>query len=312
MQAVILAAGRGTRLGGLAVGRSKAMMPVAGRPMAGRVAASLMVAAPESLVVVVRPDDREIRAAFDDLPVPARFVVQNEPRGMADALWRAAPLISGDFLLSACDNLVAAADVNRLLARWRARPRPDALLSLLPSSPEKLSASGVVALEGEQVTRIVEKPRPGEAPSAMVSLPLYLFRRDLLDLLPSVRPSSRGEMELQDAIQRLIDGGGLVAGLEISGRRTVTTAADLLALNLDTLELAGDLPAPPDLPPGTRLAPPVLVEPGARVGANCVLGPRVYIERGGRVGDRARLRDTIVLRGGSVADGADLAGVLVG
>jgi glucose-1-phosphate thymidylyltransferase len=249
--------------------------------------------------VVVGPGDDDIRAALAPgaAPLPVTFVEQPEPRGMADALGRAAPHIAGDFLLSACDNLIPPADVARLAGRWRAAPRPDALLSLLPLPAEALGASGVVALDGERVTRIVEKPRPGEAPSAVASLPLYWFRPGLLELLPGLMPSPRGELELQDAITRLIDGGGRVVGARVSGRRTVTTAADLLDLNLAWLD---------------EMGVPLLVEPGASVGPGCSLGPRVYIEAGSTVGPGARLRDVVVLRGGIVAAGADLRGAIVG
>ncbi len=197
MKAVILAAGRGTRLQSLTLERSKAMMPIAGKPITARVMDILASCGIRDFVIVAHPDDRELLAYFDGR---AQFVFQAKRKGMADALSKAAALLEGDFILSACDNLVEAADAQRLVERFRAE-KPSALLTLMKVKTEKISASGVVEMDGDRIRRIVEKPRPEEAPSDMASLPLYCFSPEILAFLPKVQPSKRGEYELQDAIQ---------------------------------------------------------------------------------------------------------------
>jgi dTDP-glucose pyrophosphorylase len=88
-------------------------------------------------------------------------------------------------------------------------------------------------MQGERVTRIVEKPAPGEVPGDLASLPLYLFTPALLDHLEAVCPSPRGEYELQDAIAGLIASGAEVDGILFSSRQTINSPDDLLTLNLD-------------------------------------------------------------------------------
>ena len=118
MQGVILAAGKGKRLHPITTQRTKAMAPVAGKPIVERVADLLVDNGIRELIVLVSPDDQEIvpylQRARPELTW--RFVVQGERLGMAHALGLAAPLLRGDFVLSACDNLTPAAHIATLLA----------------------------------------------------------------------------------------------------------------------------------------------------------------------------------------------------
>lgn len=319
MQGVILAAGKGSRLHPITLARSKAMMPILGRPMVARVVEMLHANAIDEFILVVSPDDPHIEDYFIREYLPTRadvrvhFVYQTERRGMADALGRAAPLIRGPFVLSACDNLVAAAHVDELLKVLRAHPHAQGVLSLMPIPPDKIGKTGMVTLDGERVTRIVEKPDPRDAFSDMGSLPLYVFQSRLLDYLPEVPLSQRGEYELQDAIQMLIDREGGVYGVVTDSRLTVTSAADLLAVNRHYLLTGDGAPqlAPRRVGPGTHLITPLYIEEGVEIGAGCVIGPHVYVERGAVIGDGARLEDAVVLRDATVEAGRCVVGDVV-
>lgn len=300
-QAVILAAGAGKRLRPLTDSRSKAMLPVVGKPLVARVMEGIYQAGVPSFVLVAGRGDTELLQYFHHNHA-VQIVIQEQPLGMAHALSCAAPLIQGDFLLTACDNLVETSDVRRILARWSAEPHPQALLSLLRLPPEQIQRSSAVILEGEQVTRIIEKPLPGEAPSNLASLPLYLFSTAILPLLPDVQPSARGEYELQDAIQALI-GRGAVFGMQVSGRVTMTYPQDLLALNLQilsTLQPALQV-ATRQLGAGTHFLPPVYIEEDVRIGRDCAIGPGVYIETGCVIEDGVEIAQAMLLRGAHLA-----------
>ena len=97
--------------------------------------------------------------------------------------------------------------------------------------PEKTASTGIVAWHDGRIKRIVEKPQPEEAPSNISSLPLYVFSSKLLPHLANVQASPRGEYELQDAMQMLIDNDGGVTGVLTPSRRQLTNVDDLLALN---------------------------------------------------------------------------------
>jgi glucose-1-phosphate thymidylyltransferase len=311
MQGVLLAAGKGTRLQPLTLARTKAMAPVAGRPLAAWVADLLVVQGIDELIVVVSPSDEEVQpyfAAQAKLGVPVRFVNQEERKGMAHALSLAAPFLTGDFILSACDNLVPASHVSEMVDVFRSHHAP-AVLSLMPIDIVQASKTGVVVWDAPFVRRIVEKPKPEEAPSNISSLPLYLFSPQILDLLPLVQPSARGEYELQDAIQLLIERTGEVRGVLTAEREQVTNAADLLALNLHYLDaMVGEVRCESPLPSDVQVVAPVVIEAGVEIAPGATIGPRVYIERGAQIGPGARLADTLVLRRAEVKAGQQLVG----
>ena len=311
MQAVILAAGGGTRLHPLTLTRSKAMLPVLGKPMVGRVLENLTAAGLQDFIVVANPQDQElVRYIGQREANRVQLVFQSQPRGAADALLCAAGRITGDFLLSACDNLVPLGDTRRVIDRWQSGAAPNGLLALLRIPPHKVPSAGIVELEGDWIKRIVEKPPLAEAPSDIASLPLYCFTPDLLAFLPRLQPSRRGEYELQDAIQMLINQQGGVRGVYVQSRMTLTDAEDLLRLNLHFLELPGEWQYPA-LPDGTRLIPPVFIEPGVRVFEGCTIGPLVYLEAGCTVGEGVTITHSIVLRGVSVPAGAHIQGQVI-
>ena len=311
MQGVILAAGRGERLRPITLTRSKAMAPIVGKPIAERVMETLVANDVDDIILVISPDDAEIIRHFEqesEIEASVRFAPQPERLGMAHALQCAAPLIKGDFILSACDNLVSADHVGRILAAYRDATRPNAVLTLMLVEPAQVTKGGIVAIDGPWVTRIVEKTTPEEAPSNIYSLPLYCFSSRILDHLTDVRPSPRGEYELQDAIQMLIDRDGRVRGVTISNRLALTNPEDLLAINQHYLAIGGELAplAPRAVGRYTKLIPPLCIESGTAIGAHCTIGPNVYVERDCQIGDWVTLQDAVILRGSTVPDGATL------
>jgi NDP-sugar pyrophosphorylase family protein len=308
MQGIILAAGKGSRLQPITLKRSKAMVPILGKPIVERVMEDLAINGVDDFILVVSPDDRYITRYFrreSDIEADVRFVYQPQRLGMANALLCAAPLITDDFILSACDNLISAEHVGRMIAAWQSSPRPNAVLTLMPVEPDRLGSVGIVEMDGPWITRITEKPPPEEAPSNISSLPLYCFSPHMLDYLPQVRLSPRGEYELQDAIQMLIERDGRVRGVTVEHRLTLTSPADLLALNRHYLFNGDNRPqlAPYKVGPNTQLITPLRIESGTIIGENCTIGPNVYIERDCRIGDGVTIRNAVVMRESSVPDG---------
>ncbi len=316
MQAVILAAGKGTRLHPVTATRSKAMAPVAGKPIVQRVIDTFTANGVDSFVLVVSPEDTEIRDYFsENAPsgLSITFVDQVERLGMAHALGLAAPEITGPFLLSACDNLVPESFVGNLISKFKSQSC-DAVLSLKPVAQERIPSVGIVDVADDGlVRRIVEKPTIEEAPSNIGSMPLYLFSAGILEYLPKVKPSPRGEYELQDAIQMLIEDGKPVYGLFTETRLQLTNTTDLLGLNRHYLALNGNSQgaAPQSVGNGTHLHAPVLIEEGVVIGNGCVIGPNVVLEKGCTIGDNVRLENAMVLRGYRVDDGRNVTDEVV-
>jgi NDP-sugar pyrophosphorylase family protein len=317
LQGVILAAGKGSRLHPITIKRSKAMLPILGKPIVERVMETLHANGIKDFILVVSRDDRDIVKYFNEeseLEVNINFVVQEERLGMANALQRAAPFIHQDFVLSACDNLAPVQHVAELIERQQADETIHATLSLMRIDPSSVSKTGIVEMVDGRVTHIVEKPHPEEAPSDIASLPLYVFTPRVLDYLPQVPLSPRGEYELQDAIQMLIEADVGVQGVFfVEGRLTLTGPDDLLVINRHYLLNGYDRPqlAPFTVGNNTHLITPLRIEQGTVIGEGCVIGPRVYIERDCRIGSNVTIKDAVVLRESAIEDGAMIVGQVV-
>ena len=305
MQAVMLAAGMGTRLRPVTAHCSKAMVPVLGRPLAERALMPFVENGIRDIVFVISGDDAEIERHFTEhtsFDIDVQFVIQKERLGMAHALGLTMPLLSGQFVVTACDSLVSGSHVRQLL---NAANGAEIVLSLLDVEPELVSRSAAVELDGDRVRRIVEKPTLDEAPSHTVSLSHYIFGPRLMEFLPQVEASARGEYEIQDAIQGFIDAGGRVVGVRAADRRQVSTPEDLLGLTCDLL-LTGSEPGmnqPTGGGQGATFAEPFFIEDGVEIGSGCVVGPEVFLQSGCRIGHGAVIRRSIVLGGGRVDEG---------
>ncbi|MFN8641248.1 MAG: sugar phosphate nucleotidyltransferase [Candidatus Binatia bacterium] len=157
---VILAAGAGSRLGGLGRRHSKGMVPVAGRPMIDWGIERLQAGGVDELIVVRHVDDAALEAHLRARWPAAAIAVQRQRLGTADALSQALPLLADApaYLVCACDSLFAAADLAALVAAG-ARRRRRGRRARSGARRDRRPQRGAV-LDGERVVDIVEKPAP--------------------------------------------------------------------------------------------------------------------------------------------------------
>ena len=315
MQAVILAAGKGSRLEPITLSRTKAMAPILGKPIVERVMETLVANGVREFVLVISREDNEVGHYFREqsaLDVNIKFVIQPHRLGMANALGLAAPYINDTFVLTACDNLAPVEHLSKLLSVHQSG-LVNATLSLMEVDNSVISSTGIVEMKNGNIVRIVEKPALEEAPSNIASLPLYVFSKKLLDYLPEVNPSPRGEYELQDAIQLLIEGDGFVTGVFTPTRQQLTNTNDLLSINRHYLYADGGTTvlAPQSMDKDVRLVPPLYIEEKTTIGPGCVIGPGVYIERNCRIGAGVVIKNAVILRNTLVEDGRQVVGTVL-
>lgn len=300
LEAVILAAGKGKRLHPISARRTKAMAPVVGKPIVKRVMDLFSFLGIRSFIIVYSPDDKEIVEYFHNNSTRNRdvkLVSQPESLGMAHALLQAKSLIQGDFILSACDNLVEINDLERFLKYWCDK-KPDSLLTSIQVKTKDITRMGILELNGDKVQRIIEKPSLMDAPSDVASLPLYAFSSVILDNLQKIPLSPRGEYEIQDAIQLMIDQGRDVRAVKFKSRRDLTKPKDLLEINLDYLTKSNLMERKTQIRCGknTKFIPSFYIEKSVTIGSDCQIGPNVYIEQGSKIGNKVNLRNVVILR----------------
>lgn len=303
LQAVILAAGKGTRLLPFTRNCSKAMAPVVGKPIALRVMEQFMPYGIRDFIIVINPQDELIRPYFDKLApslgITITWVEQTQQKGMAHALLQAVDLIHSDFFLSACDNLVHDEVVPQMIAKLQ--PGTSSVLLLKPVTPEQVSSTGIIEFDGERILRIHEKPKPEEATSNISSLPMYLIRKEIVDYLPLVRASARGEYEIQDAMELMLPLGEM-QGVMTDWRITLTSIDDLFRINQHYLmhESPAYIHPTASIAPSARLIPPYYIDRGVHVEEHATIGPNAYLGEDTSIGSQAIIQDSQVLQQASV------------
>ncbi|WP_323677104.1 UTP--glucose-1-phosphate uridylyltransferase AglF [Halorubellus sp. PRR65] len=218
MKAVVLAAGKGTRLRPLTADKPKGLVAVNGRPILSHCFDRLRELDAEEFVTVVGHRGDQIREFYGDEyeGVPVTYTEQADPQGIADALLCAEPYVDGDFMLMLGDNVFQAnlADVvNR-----HQESRADAAFLVEEVPWEDASRYGVCDTNkyGE-ITDVIEKP--ADPPSNLVMTGFYTFTPAIFDACRLVMPSNRGEYEISDAIDLLIRSGRTIDALRLKGWR---------------------------------------------------------------------------------------------
>lgn len=299
--ALILAAGRGSRLKEVTATRSKAMAPVAGKPIIGRVIDALKKAGISRFIVIGAPHDTELRS-YCDAASNTTYLVQDKPLGSGDALRVATNHTPDTFIVCACDSLVPSADIKDLIGHHR--HDSFATLSIIEVDPDiSLGSRSVVALQDDRVVNFVEKPKDTERISNLSSLPLYVLTKDIFPALKNLAPSPRGEYELPEVFKASISQGKVVRAVRASSRCDLTDQRDLLALNehfLTDLSPVQQIHPSVVVPSSAKIHPPILIEEGVTLGENVTVGPFVYIERDARVDAGCVVSHAVVTRGAQV------------
>ena len=313
LKGLILSGGRGTRLRPITHTSAKQLVPVANRPVLFYGIQAMADAGIREVGIIIAPETGdEIRAAAGDgsrFGVEITYIVQDEPAGLAHAVLTAEPFL-GDapFVMYLGDNLLQGG-IEDLVAAFRDHG-PDALILLTPvPDPEHY---GVAELEDGRVVRLAEKPPQPRTDLALVGV--YMFTPAIHAAARAISPSARGELEITDAIQHLVDRGcrvepHIVRGWwKDTGRLEDMLEANRLILDTMTRRVDGELV-------DSRCDGRVVVEAGARLERSTVRGPAI-IGAGARLADcyvgpytavgencvieRAEVEHSILLAGSSV------------
>lgn len=277
VKALVLCAGRGSRLRPLTHTRAKASLPVAGRPVLHHVLDYLLRHGFTEVGVVIGPQQDDLRQIVPRrTEQQVRLIVQDEPRGIAHAVRVAHPFLEEDpFLLYLGDNLTDE-DLTPALARFH-KSRPSALITLREVANP--TAFGVAEVEGERVVRVVEKP--ADPPSNLAIAGIYLFAPIVHAAIERLQPSARGELEITDAIALLTDAKEIVLGHRMRGWwQDMGTVEGILAANTVLLDrIAGEIDP-------TAILEEVQIQGRVQIGPGAILR-------------RVRLRGPLVIGAGS-------------
>jgi glucose-1-phosphate thymidylyltransferase len=316
LKGLILSGGAGTRLRPITHTSAKQLVPVANKPVLFYGIEALVDAGVKEIGIIIAPETGgEIREAAGDgsaFGAEITYIVQDKPAGLAHAVLTAEEFI-GDapFVMYLGDNLLRDG-IRGLVSTFRA-DEPHALILLTPVDDPQ--SYGVAELDGERIVRLIEKPK--DPPSNLALVGVYLFTSAIFGAARSLEPSWRGEYEITEAIQALIDDGHKVQSEVVRGWwKDTGQLADMLEANrlvLEELEtkLEGEIDE------GSRVEGRVVLEPGASLTRSVVRGPAVigagaciedaYIGPYTSIGEgvhvrRSEVEHSIVLSGSVVED----------
>jgi glucose-1-phosphate thymidylyltransferase len=285
LKGLILSGGKGTRLRPITYTSAKQLVPVANKPVLFYAIEAMAEAGIEQIGIIIAPETGdEVRLAAGDgsrFGVQLTYIVQDEPAGLAHAVLTAEPFLGDSpFVMYLGDNLLQGG-IGDLVTAFTEH-RPDALILLTPvPDPENY---GVAELEDGAVVRLVEKPPAPRTDLALVGV--YMFTACVHGAAKVIRPSNRGELEITDAIQRLVDDGHRVEPHIVKGWwKDTGRLEDMLAANrlvLDTIEtrIEGELT-------DSQVDGRVVIGAGAHLTRCTVRGPAI-------IGGGARLSDCYV------------------
>ena len=312
VKAVILAAGEGKRFRPLTDIRPKPMLPVAGKPLLDHVVDRLAAAGIEEVVLVVGYQRERIQTHFSEREQDGHgpnitYAVQENPLGTGDALLTAEPYLGSDFLVVNGDRIVEQALIERLIRR-REETGDQCMVITSVDDPTRY---GMVELDGEYVSSLVEKPATHEVTSNLVNAGIYAFGPDIFAAIRQTE--RRGELKLTQTLAdylrklpvRALRYDGLWLELEHPW--------DLLDANDGILSTTGSqVTSTAQVHPDATITSPVAIgadthiAPGGRVLRGTTLGANV------RLGANTVITNSVVFSDVTIGPGCVLTDCIIG
>ena len=288
----MLSGGRGTRLRPLTHTAAKQLVPVGNRPILFYVLDNLRNAGIDDVGIVISPETgNAVREAVGDgsaWGMRVEYIIQDKPGGLAHAVKIARPYLRDDsFVMYLGDNLIGSG-----IKTFRQEfERSGACASIMLKEVDNPSSFGIAEVDAEQnVARLVEKPKKPKSNLALVGI--YFFTNAIHQAIDKISPSWRGELEITDAIQSLLESGGKVLSHQITGWWLDTGKKDdLLTANTVVLDSSVERCIEGLIDTESQVTGRVRLGKGSRISKSTVRGPVVIGENvlvKNRLSDRLR------------------------
>ena len=316
-----MAAGLGTRMRPLTFTKPKFLLPIAGKPALDHVVSLLRDAKMSEVGMVVGYGKEQIMERYGDgseFGVKLEYITQRELLGTANAVEVVKEFVAGEnFLVMNGDTLIDLESLN-LLLKLHERKSSDPAYggSLTTVEVEEPERFGIVFLEGDRVTEIVEKPKAVE--SKLANAGVYVFDPAIFEAIGKTERSERGEYELTASIQILINEGKHIYASPVGMWADVGMPWDLLVANEYFMRgqkgaIHGRVEVGAYIEPTVYVGEWTVVRSGSYIqgptyiGKNCIIGPNCFIRPSTCIGDRVHIGAGVEIKNSIVMDDTNIA-----
>ncbi len=273
MKALILSGGKGTRLRPITHTGAKQLIPVANKPILFYAIEAIRDAGIKDIGIIVGETADEVKNAVSDgrrFGVKITYIKQDEPLGLAHAVLIARDFLKDDpFVMYLGDNLIKSGITNLVEQFKQESPNSQILLAHV-KNPNQF---GVAELKDSKVVRLEEKPKKPKSDLALVGV--YMFDKNIHTAVRSIKPSKRGELEITDAIQWLIDNKFKVLPHIVTGWwKDTGKLEDMLEANRMMLDIC-EMDIKGSVDKQSRVEFKVVIEKGATVRNSTIRGPAI-------------------------------------
>jgi glucose-1-phosphate thymidylyltransferase len=314
MKALVLAGGTGTRLRPFSYSMPKQLIPIANRPVLLHCLDTIKETGITEVGIILSDRGEKIRGLVGDgteLGLRITYLRQDRPLGLAHTVTVAADFLGDDdFLMYLGDNMLIGG-LREQADRFRARRPAAQVVTVKVPDP---SAFGVVELDADnRVTRLVEKPREPKSDLALIGV--YFFTPAVHEAVRSIEPSARGELEITDALQWLLEHGHMLDCERYTGYwKDTGRFEDVLECNGEYLDGLSHV-VRGEVDDASTVEGPVVIEEGARIVRSHLTGPLIVGAgtevRDSRIGPHTSVGRDCLLVGAGMEYSITLDGVSV-
>lgn len=324
MKAVILAAGEGSRMRPLTASRPKVMLPIANKPMIEHTMSEAVDAGISEFVLITGYCEEAIKDYFGDgseFNISIEYAHQDKQLGTANAIAYAKDHVDGKFIVLNGDMLVRSEHIKKLHSRQN-----DAIITV--KEVDNPSSFGVIETEDDRVVRIIEKPQV--PPSNLANAGIYLFDEAIFNFIDRTELSSRGELEITDSLQMMVDEGYNI-GYELldSEWMDVGRPWDMLEANrimLENIDAKHDGTIEPYatmngnihvgkgsiVRNGAYIVGPVVIGDNCDIGPNCFIRPSTTIGNDVHIGNAVEVKNCVIMNGTKIGHLSYLGDSVIG
>lgn len=318
MKAILLCAGEGSRLRPFTFTQPKHLLPIVGKPLLTHTIEGLKQQGIKEFIIIVGHLEEKIREYYQDgseLGIKITYINQPEPEGTAQAIGLIESEIADDwFFVQYGDVMVSPPTYNVLFKEFDRNGRK---MIVTGREVEDPSTFGVLELDGNSLVRIVEKPKPGTEPSKLANAGLYIFNNQIFEKIKLTKKSKRGEYEITDPIQMLINDGveiktfqlpfwwkdiGLPWNLLEANKLILDELPDSVLIIKGTMEPGSVVKNRVGIGEGTIIRSGVYLKGPILIGKNCDIGPNSYIRDHTVICDNVRIGHACEIKASLVMD----------